>query len=982
VDASSEGDTDSSYDSGDGIRLSLPSLPSQMPSALPVNGSQQGHGTASPGSAISGYSNFSSATMMSQAAKGRNFQAYGLLAPVPHEQLQPTPAANEDDEARILVDTTVLAKLGCFSGDWVKISPVSGTIAGHSAGNEDHQLARVAKIYALPSQQQTTLKASATQKGRRRVSSMSSQQNKIPSDVYLSPIFLANLGSPTTVHISSLTPPPSRHASRAVGLYNRITSSSSPPVASGITLLKYTTPLSLEFPLQSTLVMAARKYFEQKRRLVKEGDLIAISIDTSLGRAVYNGPAHDEDVELDEILSRSYADTEKRTDASTKKNVLWFRIRNIVPETKKDVDEDISSWSGTFVVVPEATRRAQAGSEHGKVPDTMKSSWPYYLGMKRLPPSTQEDERSSLVFKLPLSFVSQTRRRIRELASVATSPQAIHFGLPPVAILLVSTQRSIGKATVATNACSDLGLHTFCIDSYDVVTESGAGDVKSELLLGAKADKALACGPEYTALLIKHVETLNADRMVSALREIISKTRVLIATTTSIDKVPDEMRGLFTHEIEMSAPDERDREHLLQDIVRESGLQVSTGVEMSSIALKTAALVAGDLVDVVERANVASQERLEKLAKMCNESISADDPQVTVRDIQLAGGDASKRVIKADFDMAVDAARKNFADAIGAPKIPNVGWADVGGLTNVKDAVMETIQLPLERPELFAKGMKKRSGILFYGPPGTGKTLLAKAIATEFSLNFFSVKGPELLNMYIGESEANVRRVFQRARDARPCVVFFDELDSVAPKRGNQGDSGGVMDRIVSQLLAELDGMSDDGGGVFVIGATNRPDLLDQALLRPGRFDKMLYLGVSDRHDKQQTILEALTRKYVVFLLHFSIKLLTLNPQIHSSSKFVTIRCCCISPVYLHWSRFIRVVFRRNAQSNHQTCLTGGQEDSGCQRRETGCQTYHIGDCCYNHCIFLRPSGKQGGHRGCCGGGRFHGGYGRACPVS
>ena len=219
-----------------------------------------------------------------------------------------------------------------------------------------------------------------------------------------------------------------------------------------------------------------------------------------------------------------------------------------------------------------------------------------------------------------------------------------------------------------------------------------------------------------------------------------------------------------------------------------------------------------------------------------------------------------------DFSLAVDAARKNFADAIGAPKIPNVSWDDVGGLTNVKDAVMETIQLPLERPELFAKGMKKRSGILFYGPPGTGKTLLAKAIATEFSLNFFSVKGPELLNMYIGESEANVRRVFQRARDARPCVVFFDELDSVAPKRGNQGDRGGVMDRIVSQLLAELDGMSDGDegtrGGVFVIGATNRPDLLDQALLRPGRFDKMLYLGVADSHDKQLTILEALTRKF------------------------------------------------------------------------------------------------------------------------
>jgi peroxin-6 len=130
-------------------------------------------------------------------------------------------------------------------------------------------------------------------------------------------------------------------------------------------------------------------------------------------------------------------------------------------------------------------------------------------------------------------------------------------------------------------------------------------------------------------------------------------------------------------------------------------------------------------------------------------------------------------------------------------------------------------------------------GILLYGPPGTGKTLLAKAVATSCSLNFFSVKGPELLNMYIGESEANVRRVFQRARDAKPCVIFMDELDSVAPKRGNQGDSGGVMDRIVSQLLAELDGMSgdgDSGDGVYVMAATNRPDLLDPALLRPGRY--------------------------------------------------------------------------------------------------------------------------------------------------
>jgi len=273
-------------------------------------------------------------------------------------------------------------------------------------------------------------------------------------------------------------------------------------------------------------------------------------------------------------------------------------------------------------------------------------------------------------------------------------------------------------------------------------------------------------------------------------------------------------------------------------------------VSIPALALRTAALVPIHLIDMCIRADSAARDRFEEIASTKGLAMS---------DLEVAG----VGVNMSDFDQALSEVRGNFSDSIGAPKIPNVQWDDVGGLADVKKDILDTIQLPLEHPELFAKGMKKRSGILLYGPPGTGKTLLAKAVATSFSLNFFSVKGPELLNMYIGESEANVRRVFQRARDARPCVVFFDELDSVAPRRGNQADSAGVMDRIVSQLLAELDGMSDSSGdtGVFVIGATNRPDLLDPALLRPGRFDKMLYLGVSQTHEQQVNIIRALTRK-------------------------------------------------------------------------------------------------------------------------
>eukprot|EP00775_Hariotina_reticulata_P005907 gene5907-6148_t len=146
-------------------------------------------------------------------------------------------------------------------------------------------------------------------------------------------------------------------------------------------------------------------------------------------------------------------------------------------------------------------------------------------------------------------------------------------------------------------------------------------------------------------------------------------------------------------------------------------------------------------------------------------------------------------------------------------KVPNVGWGDVGGLEEVKQAILDTIELPLKH--------RRRSGVLLYGPPGSGKTLLAKAVATQCSSNFLSVKGPELINMYVGESERQVREAFARARRARPCVMFFDELDSLAPARGASGDSGGVMDRVVAQLLAEIDGVQGGGEDLFIIGATN-----------------------------------------------------------------------------------------------------------------------------------------------------------------
>jgi peroxin-6 len=830
-------------------------------------------GIMSPGSMIS---NLTSSTIRpGWQGGGKVFKAEGLLRSIPNELLYPKPRDDEDVEAVIFVDISTLAKIGCFSGDWVRIEaseePQANIFASIKLGSFHEQQDgdwRAVKIYGLPGLPSAKPRYSIKQSGDRRSSISQRPGLRLTPSVFVPPLLLNNLDNPKYLRISPMNFGIGLGGSKS-SLLNQVKSAvRTPPLAKEVTLLKVSTPLSMDRVLQPALFAGLKQYFENRRRLLKSGDLIGISIDETLGRAVFSGPGANEAGQDDDITTKLGSTAESDRAGPKKVGVAWFRVGQVVPTLPDDQDEiDDFDWGGVAVIDSATTRMVQAGSDVSLVPGTLNNGWEYWLGVKSIPkPVVDAQTIHGVVTELPQPFISPVQQRVRDLMAVATSARAIQLGMKPVVILLRSQQRHIGKASLATRACADIGLHTFPIDAYDILTEGGAngGDVKTEAYLKARAERAFHCGADCTALLIKHIEVLTADRIVSAMTDILAEARVIIATTTDVEEIPEGIRSMFTHEFEITAPEEKEREGILRNAVSERSIKLAPDVELGTVALKTAALVAGDLVDVVERASVARAARVEKLAEMASKQAGS---KVTVRDVLLAGGEAVRGVTKADFDTAVDAARKNFADSIGAPKIPNVSWEDVGGLTNVKDALVETIQLPLERPELFAKGMKKRSGILFYGPPGTGKTLLAKAIATEFSLNFFSVKGPELLNMYIGESEANVRRVFQRARDARPCVVFFDELDSVAPKRGNQGDSGGVMDRIVSQLLAELDGMNggeENSGGVFVIGATNRPDLLDTALLRPGRFDKMLYLGVSDTHDKQATILEALTRKFAL----------------------------------------------------------------------------------------------------------------------
>ncbi|XP_074845338.1 peroxisome biogenesis factor 6 [Carettochelys insculpta] len=425
--------------------------------------------------------------------------------------------------------------------------------------------------------------------------------------------------------------------------------------------------------------------------------------------------------------------------------------------------------------------------------------------------------------------------------------------------VLLAGPSGAGKMTAVRAACSCLNLHLFQVDCVSLCGDtSGATETKLQSAF-ARAELFRPC-----VLLLKDIELLGRDRdglgedsrVIATLRcllldrdgESSDYPVLVVATTCRPQQVLADVQTAFLHEVMLQAPGEEQRKAILSALT--ASLPLGKEVSLAKLAQRSAGFVLGDFCALLAQSSRAACARI--LSSSFPGGLSEDEE----RDFCAAGFP----VLLEDLNVALDQLQEAHSQAARAPKIPSVTWQDVGGLQEAKKEILDTIQLPLEHPELMALGLR-RSGLLLYGPPGTGKTLLAKAVATECTMTFLSVKGPELINMYVGQSEGNVREVFARARGAAPCIVFFDELDSLAPRRGRSGDSGGVMDRVVSQLLAELDGLHSTRD-VFVIGATNRPDLLDPALLRPGRFDKLVYVGINEDRESQLQVLSAITRKF------------------------------------------------------------------------------------------------------------------------
>lgn len=334
----------------------------------------------------------------------------------------------------------------------------------------------------------------------------------------------------------------------------------------------------------------------------------------------------------------------------------------------------------------------------------------------------------------------------------------------------------------------------------------------------------------------KQVEKRVVAQLLALMDGLSSRGQVIVIGATNIPNVLDpalRRPGRFDREIEICIPDKNGRLEILN--VHTRGMPLAEDVDLVRISEITHGFVGADLEALSREAAMVTLRELFPIIDFQMEEI----PYETLMKLQVTMDD----FMEALKEVEPSAIREVFTE------IPNVKWSDVGGLSEIKRVLKETIEWPLRYDKLFEHAKTSPSkGILLYGPPGTGKTLLAKAVASESEVNFISVKGPEILSKWVGESEKGVREVFKKAKQASPCIIFFDEIDSVVPRRGSEAASH-VVDRVISQFLTELDGI-EELKGIVVLAATNRLDIIDPALLRAGRFDFHLELPVPDEETR------------------------------------------------------------------------------------------------------------------------------------
>eukprot|EP00931_Biecheleriopsis_adriatica_P117751 TRINITY_DN93238_c0_g1_i1.p1 TRINITY_DN93238_c0_g1~~TRINITY_DN93238_c0_g1_i1.p1 ORF type:complete len:783 (-),score=213.17 TRINITY_DN93238_c0_g1_i1:24-2372(-) len=422
-----------------------------------------------------------------------------------------------------------------------------------------------------------------------------------------------------------------------------------------------------------------------------------------------------------------------------------------------------------------------------------------------------------------------------------------HLGVQPPTGVLLYGPPGCGKTKIAHAIAGTTGVPFFCIAATEIVSGmSGESEAKIRQLFQA----AIAVAPsmifmdEVDAITPKRdsagreMERRIVAQLLTCLDELQKTNVIVLGATNRPDSLDPALRraGRFDREIAMGIPDEAARAKILEKMVQ--GMRLAEDLDLKFLANKTAGFVGADLSALTKEAALGAVQRafkgLDAERQKAGASAEEGPPQP-----YSAEEMSSLAVEAADFTAALARVQPSSRRE-GFTTIPDVKWEDVGALREVQSDMDAAVCEPIRKAELFRElGLTVPVGVLLFGPPGCGKTLLAKATANQSGANFIAVKGPELLNKYVGESERAVRLVFQRARSSSPCVIFFDELDALVPRRSSEGS--GSSERVVNQMLTEMDGVQTRAQ-VYVIAATNRPDIVDPAMLRPGRLDRLLYV--------------------------------------------------------------------------------------------------------------------------------------------
>jgi len=454
--------------------------------------------------------------------------------------------------------------------------------------------------------------------------------------------------------------------------------------------------------------------------------------------------------------------------------------------------------------------------------------------------------------------LEEVKRKLREIVELPMKHPEIfrHLGIEPPKGVLLYGPPGVGKTLLARALASEIGAYFISINGPEIMSKFyGESEQRLREIFKEAEDNAPAVIfiDEIDAIAPKREEVTGEveKRVVAQLLTLMDGIKgrgriVVIAATNRPDAVDPALRrpGRFDREIEIRPPDTAARRDILA--VHTRNMPLDQDVNLDELAEMTYGYTGADLAALAKEAALSALRRFLERRK-----INLEETQIPAEVLK------ELKVSKEDFLNGTKIVRPSLLREVYV-EVPKVRWSDIGGLEEVKQQLRETVEWPLKYPEVFEKmGVRPPKGILLFGPPGTGKTLLAKAVANESSANFITVRGAEILSKWVGESEKAIRQIFERARQAAPTVVFFDEIDAIAATRGFDTSSG-VIDRIVNQLLAEMDGIVPLNK-VVVIAATNRPDILDPALLRPGRFDRLIYVPPPDKRARAE-ILKVHTR--------------------------------------------------------------------------------------------------------------------------